>query len=96
MGQAELSKALQELIESGVRRSETIRLGELLEHVEAAQKAGVQRETILETLQAQGFKFTLRGFETALYRLRKRRKAANTPEALAKAKLTAALVSSHK
>lgn len=96
MGQSELSKALQELIESGEGRSETNRLAELLEHIEEALRAGVLREAILKALQAQGFKFTLRGFETALYRLRKRRKAENTPEALAKAKLAAALASSRK
>jgi radical SAM superfamily enzyme YgiQ (UPF0313 family) len=96
MGQSELSKALQELIESGEGRSETNRLGELLEHIEEAQRAGVLRESILKALQEHGFTFTLRGFETALYRLRKRRKAANTPEALAKAKLATALASSRK
>lgn len=76
-------EALRKLSEEGPWRSETAHLKHLLEEVEAALAVGVKRELVLEVLHKQGFKFSMRGFETALYRLRKRKKAAASPKAKA-------------
>lgn len=81
MGLKEYKEALMRLSEEGPWRSETAHLKHLLEEVEAALAVGVKRELVLEVLHKQGFKFSMRGFETALYRLRKRKKAALSPQA---------------
>jgi hypothetical protein len=53
-------------------RSESSRLGDIISDVEAALKAGVKREIVLETLrQHYGFKMSMSGFEKALKRYRK-------------------------
>lgn len=69
-------EALRVLIATDQDRSDTARLRDIYEGVEAARKAGVSREKIWQTLQEQGFKLTLRGFDTALHRIRRERKAA--------------------
>lgn len=62
-----LSKALRELAKSATARSQTDRLAD------AALAAGVSRAAVLETLRAHGFNFSLRSFDQAMYRLRKRK-----------------------
>mgnify|MGYP001807122909 CR=1 FL=1 len=72
---AKVSAALQELAAEHARspRSQTARLREVLDDVEAALTAGASHAAVLATLQAQGFTFTLRSFESTLGRLRKDR-----------------------
>jgi hypothetical protein len=55
------------------KRSESARLAELIEHVEAAFARGVSREEVLARLHESGFTMSLRTFDKALYRIRKRR-----------------------
>ncbi|EUC20947.1 hypothetical protein [Paraburkholderia hospita] len=55
------------------RRSESARLAELIEHVEAAFERGVSREEVLARLHESGFTMSLHTFDKALYRIRKRR-----------------------
>lgn len=69
----DLSQALEQLATSDSGRSETARLRDVFDQVEHALDAGVSRQAILEALHAKGFTMTLRGFETALYRIRRRR-----------------------
>lgn len=68
-----VSAALQELEAEHARspRSQTTRLREMLDDVEAALAAGANHEAVLATLQAQGFIFTLWNLESTLERLRK-------------------------
>jgi hypothetical protein len=66
--------ALRALATSAEIRSETARLRDIFNEVEAALTAGVSRAEVHKTLQKYGFKMTSRGFETALYRIRKQRK----------------------
>lgn len=68
-----VSAALQELAAEHARspRSQTARLREVLDDVEAALTAGASHAAVLATLHAQGFTFTLRSFESTLGRLRK-------------------------
>ncbi len=62
------------------KRSNTARLRELLDEVEAALQAGVRRATVVEILAANGIEFTLASFDSALRRLRKKRgKATGAP-----------------
>jgi hypothetical protein len=56
-------------------RSETARLREVLDEVEAALAAGASPAAVLQTLHTQGFTLTASGFERTLARLRKERKA---------------------
>ena len=54
-------------------RSESARLGDVISEVEAALRAGVKRQIVLETLhQNYGFKMSMSGFEKALRRIRKK------------------------
>ena len=81
MSRDALSEALRTLIATDTKRSETARLRDVLEDVEAALKAGVSRASILATLQSDEFKFTMteKSFESALYRLRKKKASKATP-----------------
>jgi hypothetical protein len=65
---------LRALATSAEKRPDTARLRDIFNDVEAALTAGVSCAEVHKTLQKYGFKMTLRGFETALYRIRKQRK----------------------
>lgn len=65
--------ALRALATGEKARSETARLRDVFNDVEAALSAGVSRAAILETLHSQGFTMTLKSFESAIYRIRKQR-----------------------
>lgn len=54
------------------RRSESARLAELIEHIEAAFARGISRQDVLSRLHESGFTMSLRTFDKALYRIRKR------------------------
>lgn len=83
-------ETLRKLAEEGPYRSETAHLRHLLEPIEEALARGVTRQAVLDTLHKCGFTLTLRGFETSLYRLRKRKKAAASPQAKSLQQLQAA------
>jgi len=70
-GPSSAASALRSLATDGRGRSNTARLRDVFAEVQAALEAGVRRRTILETLNAEGFKLSLKGFESALYRIRK-------------------------
>jgi hypothetical protein len=72
-GESALVEALRGLKQDTSARSETARLRDIFDEVEAALKAGVRREAVLATLHEQGFTMTLLGFKTALQRIRKER-----------------------
>jgi hypothetical protein len=75
-----VADALRELAQSNENRSETARLRDVFPEVEAALAAGVSRSAVLDALRAQGFTMTLKSFESALYRIRRRQKGkAGTP-----------------
>ena len=57
------------------RRSESARLAELIEHIEAAFARGISRKDVLSRLHESGFTMSLHTFDKALYRIRKRRNA---------------------
>jgi len=84
MNENSVAEALRALVTSGSKKSETARLRLVFDEVERAFAAGISRESMLETLHAQGFKMTLRGFDTVLYRLRKERESGKVkkPEVL--------------
>jgi len=77
MDPEKVSAALRELATeyAGTPRSETARLREVLDDVEAALIAGASHAAVLETLHAHGFTLTASSFESTLARLRKERKA---------------------
>ncbi len=68
-----IAESLRALATSDKSRSETAKLRDVIDDVEIAMKAGVSRTTILETLHEQGFSMTAKSFESAIYRLRKKR-----------------------
>ena len=76
MDPEKVSAALRELATeyAGTPRSETARLREVLDDVEAALTAGASHAAVLETLHAHGFTLTASSFESTLARLRKERK----------------------
>jgi hypothetical protein len=71
-----VSAALRDLAAEHARtpRSQTARLREVHDDLEAALTAGASHAAVLATLHAQGFSFTLRSFESTLARLRKERR----------------------
>lgn len=72
MDRSKTVKQLKTLAVAADGRSESSRLGDIISDVEAALKAGVKREIVLETLrQHYGFKMSMSGFEKALKRYRK-------------------------
>ena len=74
MNRDSLAEALRALATSDTNRSETARLRDVIDEVEIAMLAGVSRTAVLKALHEQGFTMTSKSFESALYRLRKRRK----------------------
>ena len=68
-----VAAVLRALATGDKARSETARLRDVVDEVEAALSAGVSRAAILEALHGQGFTMTLKSFESALYRIRKQR-----------------------
>ncbi|MEQ7770327.1 hypothetical protein [Xanthomonas hortorum] len=68
-----MADVLRELAKGDKSRSETARLRDVIDEVEAAITAGVSRSAVLEALHGQGFTMTLKSFESALYRIRKQR-----------------------
>lgn len=73
-----VASALLSLAREDKGRSNTARLRDVFAEVQSALEAGVRRQTVLETLNSRGFKLTLKGFESALYRLRKQSRGAST------------------
>ena len=72
MDRSKTVEQLKTLAVAADARSESSRLGDIISDVEAALKAGVKREIVLETLrQHYGFKMSMSGFEKALKRYRK-------------------------
>lgn len=73
MTKPSLADALRALAKSDRHRSETARLRDVIDDVEAALDAGVSRAAVLAELHKAGFTMTLKSFESALYRIRKKR-----------------------
>lgn len=69
-----LSDALAGLRTGSKGRSNTAKLRDVIGDVEAAIGAGVPRAEILEVLKEQGIVFSLKAFDTALYRIRQERR----------------------
>ncbi|KAF1003912.1 MAG: hypothetical protein GAK28_04375 [Luteibacter sp.] len=72
--ESELTGALRALTEDATARSDTARLRDVMDEVEAALKAGVRREAVLAKLHENGFTMTLASFKSALQRIRKERR----------------------
>ena len=68
-----VADVLRALATGNKSRSETARLRDLVDEVEATLAAGVSRAAVLGALNDQGFTMTLKSFESALYRIRKKR-----------------------
>ena len=76
MDKEKVSAALQDLAAeyANIPRSETARLREVLDDVEAALTAGASHTAVLETLHTHGFTLTPTSFESTLARLRRERR----------------------
>jgi hypothetical protein len=77
MTQEAITSVLRALATGEKARSETARLRDVFDDVEAALRSGVRRETVLKALQEQGFKMKMASFKSALERIRKERKEAS-------------------
>lgn len=73
MKKPSIADALRALATDDTARSETARLKDIIDDIEAALSAGVSRAAVLKTLHDQGFTMTAKSFESALYRIRKQR-----------------------
>jgi hypothetical protein len=73
MQKTSIADALRALATDDTARSETARLRDIIDDIEAALSAGVSRAAVLKTLHDQGFTMTAKSFESALYRIRKQR-----------------------
>lgn len=72
MAENGVADVLRKLATGTAGRSDTARLRDIYDQVEAALAAGVTHAAILEALHADGFQFTLAGFQSALYRMRRK------------------------
>lgn len=85
MDRKSVSDVLRSLATGEKNRSESARLRDVFDSVEAAIAAGVSRTAILEALHGEGFTMTLKTFDNALYRIRKRnQKATKTEQKIAR------------
>jgi hypothetical protein len=80
MTESSAADVLRQLATGSSGRSDTARLRDLYPTVETALAAGVSHAAILKALHDDGFTLTLKSFQSALYRLRKK---ASTAPALA-------------
>lgn len=74
MQKPSIADALRALATDDSARSETARLRDIIDDIEATLSAGVSRAAVLKTLHDQGFTMTAKSFESALYRIRKQQK----------------------
>lgn len=75
MSKDDVAARLKALAADDKRRSETARLREVFDEVEATLGAGVSQADVLEELHGAGFKMTLASFKSALQRIRKERQS---------------------
>ena len=68
-----ITEELRRLASDQMVRSQTARLRDVLDEVEAAVAAGVSHATILSALNERGFSMTPKSFADTLFRLRKKR-----------------------
>lgn len=73
MNKDNLIGVLRALPSNDASRPETARLREIFDYVEATLGAGVRSRVLLATLHEQGFTMTAKGFESAVYRIRRER-----------------------
>ena len=73
MTKDEVSTRLRALATDDKRRSETARLRDVFDDVEATLNAGVTQADVLAELHALGFTMTMASFKSALQRIRKER-----------------------
>lgn len=73
MTKTTITEELRRLASDQVARSQTARLRDVLDEVEAAIAAGVSHATILSALNERGFSMTPKSFADTLFRLRKKR-----------------------
>lgn len=72
MSKEEIKKELEKLAKNSENRKNSAKLEEVFDDVEVTLKAGVSRQKVLEVLNANDIKMTLKTFNNALYRLRKK------------------------
>jgi hypothetical protein len=73
MTKEEVSARLRALASDDKKRSETARLRDVFDDVEATLRAGVSQADVLAELHGLGFSMTMASFKSALQRLRKAR-----------------------
>lgn len=73
MTKDEVVARLRALATDDKRRSETARLREIFDEVEATLNAGTTQADVLDELHASGFTMTMASFKSALQRIRKER-----------------------
>ncbi len=74
-----LADTIRALAAGDQHRSGTARLRDVIDEIENALQAGVSRAAILEALRQHGFSLSMKGFEVALYRIRKSRSRSPAP-----------------
>lgn len=73
MEKNEISERMRALRTASDKRSETARLREVFDDIEATLKAGVSQATVLNELHDLGFTLKMASFKSALQRIRKER-----------------------
>jgi hypothetical protein len=76
MDKTGVAARLRELASGNEQRKEIAKLRAVFDDVEAALAAGVKRAAVLEVLREGGLKMNQGTFDTQVYRIRQRRKAA--------------------
>lgn len=70
----DVGEALRSLVRDDSARSETARLRDIFDDVEATLTKGVRREAVLAILHEKGFTMTMASFKSALQRIRKEKR----------------------
>lgn len=73
MTQSSLSETLKQMAKDHESRSNTDRLRDVFDEVQAALAAGVSRAAVLQAINADGIKISLATFDNAMHRIRKER-----------------------
>ena len=74
MNKDEISRQLKTLASSDDKRPKAARLRDVFDDVELALQSGVTRALVVETLKANGLSMTLKSFDSAVARIRAKRR----------------------
>ncbi len=74
MDKKTITESLRQLAADDKKRSQTARLRDVIDEIETTLAAGVSRAEVVKVLADQGLQMTINAFDSALRRIRQKRK----------------------